>query len=279
MHRRVEPVLSFPTIAAVTVSGPAGRPVVPYPVEQLVTAAAHAGFRGVGLDWFSLRDAESRGIELPSLAELVAELGLVWTDLAALGLDADESKDDRISRSMARRCKELAIPVCALVSSVDASDAVSRRVAACAEIFHGAGVRLALEFLPYSGIRTLDQAREVCARVGYDACGILIDTLHLLRSGGTPHDVVTLSAAEIACVQLADAPAELPADLADESRNARLLPGTGAFDTSGFVAALHDIGYSGTVSVEVLSTQLRALPPDDLAAAYFGAASAYWSPR
>jgi sugar phosphate isomerase/epimerase len=272
-------VLSFPTIAAVTVSGPEGRPVVPYPVEQLLTAAAQAGFRGVGLDWFSLRDAESRGIELPSLAQLVAELGMVCTDLAALGLDDDESKDDRVSRSMARRCKELAIPVCALVSSVEVSDAVYGRVAACAEIFNGSGVRLALEFLPYSGIRTLAAARDVCARVGYEACGILIDTLHLLRSGGTSHDVAALSAAEIACVQLADAPAELPADLADESRNARLLPGAGAFDTPGFVAALHNIGYTGTVSVEVLSAQLRTLSPDALAAAYFAAASAYWSPR
>ena len=215
---------------------------------------------------------------MPSLAELVANQGLVWTDLAALGLDADESKDDRVSRSMARRCKELAIPVCALVSSVEASEAVYGRVAACAEIFNDSGVRLALEFLPYSGIRTLADARDVCIRVGYDACGILIDTLHLLRSGGTPRDVAALSAAEIACVQLADAPAELPADLADESRNARLLPGAGAFDTKGFVAALHDIGYVGTVSVEVLSAQLRALSPDELAAAYFGAASAYWPP-
>ncbi|HTC69659.1 MAG TPA: sugar phosphate isomerase/epimerase family protein [Acidothermaceae bacterium] len=272
-------MLSFPTIAAVTVAGPEGRPVVPYPVEQLVRAAAQAGFRGVGLDWFSLRDAETRGVELTSLTQLVAELGLVWTDLAALGLDADESKDDRISRSMARRCKELAIPVCALVSSVAVSDAVYRRVAACADIFNDSGVRVALEFLPYSGIRTLADARDVCARVGYDRCGILIDTLHLMRSGGTPHDVALLSATEIACVQLADAPAELPADLADESRNARLLPGAGAFDTPGFVAALHNIGYIGTVSVEVLSSQLRTLSPDALAAAYFGAASAYWSAR
>jgi sugar phosphate isomerase/epimerase len=272
-------VLSFPTIAAVTVSGPDGRPVVPYPVEKLVTAAARAGFRGVGLDWFSLRDAESRGIELRSLAQLVAELGLIWTDLAALGLDADESKDDRISRSMARRCQELAIPVCALVSSVAVSEAVYRRVATCAKIFNGSGIRVALEFLPYSGIRTLAEARDVCARVGYDACGLMIDTLHLMRSGGTPEDVAALSAAEIACVQLADAPAAVPADLADESRNARLLPGAGAFDTQGFVAALTNLGYTGTVSVEVLSTHLRTLPPAELATAYFAAASPYWSPR
>lgn len=272
-------MLSFPTIAAVTVGGPDGRPVVPYPVEELVAAAAQAGFRGVGLDWFSLRDAESRGVELTSLTRLVSDLGLVWTDLAALGLDTDESKDDRISRSMARRCDALAIPVCALVVSVPASEAAYRRVATCAEIFNSSGIRVALEFLPYSGIRSLAEARDVCSRVGYDACGLMIDTLHLMRSGGTPEDVAALSATEIACVQVADGPAHPPADLVDESRNGRLLPGAGAFDTQGFAAALKKLGYAGTVSVEVLSSHLRTLPPDELAKAYFTTASAYWSPR
>ncbi len=255
-------MLSLPTIAAVSMSGPDGRPVVRYPVEEMLTAAAAAGFRGVGLDWFTLRDAEARGVTAEDLAGLAAGYGLTWTDLAAMGLDADDTKDERVARSMARRCVALGIPMCAIVSSLPPAEAVYARVAQCASIFNESGVRLALEFLPYSGIRTLADARAVCDRVGYEACGVLIDTLHLMRSGGTPADVAELRASEIAGVQLADAPTDQPADLADESRNARLLPGQGAFDTAGFVAALTGIGYTGTVSLEVLSARLRTLRAD-----------------
>jgi sugar phosphate isomerase/epimerase len=270
-------MLSFPTIAAVEMSAAGGRPVVLHPVEELMAAAARSGFQGIGLDWFTLRDAEARGVDLPRLAELAEELGLTWTDLAALGLDGDGSKDARVSRSMARRCAALSIPVCGLVVSSRPSDAVVARVAASAQIFAAVGVRLALEFLPYSGVRSLAEARDVCARVGYDACGVMIDTLHLLRSGGTATDIVALDAVEIACVQLADGPADPPADLVDESRNARELPGAGAFDLSAFTAGLVSVGYVGTVSIEVLSANLRSLEPDDLAAAYFVAGAAYWS--
>jgi sugar phosphate isomerase/epimerase len=196
---------------------------------------------------------------------------LTWTDLAALGLDADDSKDLGVSRSMARRCLALGIPVCGLVIAEPPSAAVYARVARCAEIFNGAGVRLALEFLPYSGIRSLEQARDVCAHVGYDGCGLMIDSLHLARTGGSAAEVAQLGAHEIACVQLADGDGSPPADLPHESRNARRLPGWGELDLTAFTAALKGIGYSGTVSIEVLAADLRELAPADMTAAFLAA--------
>lgn len=268
-------ILSFPTIAAVVVAGADGKPMVPYPVEQLLPAAARAGFRAVGLDWFTVRDAESRGFDVQRLAELAAELGLVWTDLAALGLTADETRDVPVSRSMARRCRVLGIPVCGLVISLPPSSQIYSRVATCAEVFAESGTRLALEFLPYSGVKTLDQARDVCEHVGYDACGLLIDSLHMVRSGATPAGIAELSGSDIACVQLADGPVCAPEDLVEESRNGRLLPGAGDFDLAGFAAALDSVGYTGPISLEVLSSDLRRLKPDELAQAYFAAGIAY----
>ena len=97
-------MLSFPTIAAVEMYASGGRPVVLHPLEELMAAAALGRLLGVRLDRFTLRDAESRGVEPSRLAELAVQLGLSWTDLAALGLDADETQDAPVSRSMARRC-------------------------------------------------------------------------------------------------------------------------------------------------------------------------------
>src|SRR5581483_5888021 len=123
-------------------------------------------------------------------------LGLVFTDLSALGLGPDPSSDDAVSRSMARRCAVLGIPLCVLVLRVPPSPAVYDRICRCAETFASAGTRLALEFVPYTAVRCLTEAREVCERVGYDRCGLVVDTWHLARSGGSAAD---LAGIEVAC--------------------------------------------------------------------------------
>jgi sugar phosphate isomerase/epimerase len=265
-------VLSFPTITAVEVTGQR----VLHPAEELVRAAAATGFRGVGIDWFSLRDAERRGVCSESLAESAAALGLTWTDMSALGVGADAARDERAAASMARRCSVLGIGVCGLVISVAPDDSVYDRIARFAGTFAAAGVRLALEFVPYTEVRTLDAARAVCDRVGRAQCGLLIDTLHLARSGGSAADIARLAPDEIAAVQIADAVAIAPADLPTESRETRLLPGDGALDIAGFAAALSGCGWTGVVSTEVLSAELRARPAAALAKACAVSARRYF---
>ena len=253
-----------------------GFATVQHPVERVLAAAAGAGFRGVALDWFTLRAAERVGTDASAIADRVRDLGLVVTDLSALGLGADASTDERVAASMARRCAALGIPLCALVLAVPPSPAVDDRIARVADVFAASEVRLALEFVPYTAVRTLAEARAVCERVGYDRCGVLVDTWHLARSGGSPADLADLGSHEIACVQLADAAAVAADDLPDESRRSRLLPGDGVVDFAAVAAALTRAGYTGPLGTEVLDSRLAAQPPEAVAEACFRAARAYF---
>lgn len=252
-----------------------GSATVAHPLERVLAAAAGAGFRGVALDWFTLRAAERAGLGLPAIADLVGGLGLVVTDLSALGLGADASTDERVSTSMAGRCAGLGIPLCAMVLPEPPS---YDRIARCADVFAGQGVRLALEFVPYTAVRTLAEARTVCERVGYERVGLLVDTWHLARSGGVPEELAGLGSGEIACVQVADAASSADGDLAAESRRARLLPGEGVVDFAAVAAGLRSAGYDGPVGTEVLSTGLAAQTPEAVADACFRAAAAYFPP-
>ena len=92
-------------------------------------------------------------------------------------------------------------------------------------------------------------------------CGVLVDTWHLARSGGSPADLADLAPHEIACVQLADAAPEAADDLADESRRARLLPGEGVVDFPAVAAALTKAGYDGPLGTEVLDERPHGRPP------------------
>jgi sugar phosphate isomerase/epimerase len=253
-----------------------GSATVQHPLERVLAAAAGAGFRGVALDWFTLREAERAGTCLHDVANRVRDLGLVVTDLSAMGLGQDARTDERVSASMAQRCAVLGIPLCALVLSVPPSPSMDDRVSRVAEVFAAGGVRLALEFVPYTAVRTLAEARAVCERVGYGRCGVLVDTWHLARSGGTPADLADLGSHEIACVQLADAAPEAADDLADESRRSRLLPDDGVVDFPAVAAALTNAGYDGPLGTEVLDRRLAGQPPEAVADACFRAARTFF---
>jgi sugar phosphate isomerase/epimerase len=242
----------------------------------VLAAAAGAGFRGVALDWFSLRAAESAGADAAGIAERARALGLVFTDLSALGLGPDAGSDDAVSRSMARRCAVLGIPLCVLVLRVPPSPAVYDRISRSADVFAAAGVRLALEFVPYTEVRTLDEARAVCEQVGYERCGLLVDTWHLARGGGSPAELADLGPDELACVQVADAAPSPGADLGVESRQGRLLPGDGVVDFPAVATALAGIGFEGPLGTEVLSRALGEQPPEAVAEACFRSAGAFF---
>ncbi len=125
--------------------------------------------------------------------------------------------------------------------------------AALADAARPYGLRPAIEAIPYMQVKTLADAAVL---VGESGGGIIIDPLHLQRSGGTPDDVRSLDPKLIAYCQLCDAPLaaphnlprprELPrgqsvdgiTDLALEARAVRLLPGDGELPLAEIISAL-----------------------------------------
>jgi sugar phosphate isomerase/epimerase len=103
-----------------------------------------------------------------------------------------------------------------------------------------AGVRIALEFMPMSSMKTIAHAQRLIAESGAANAGLLIDALHLARSAATPRDVRALDPASICLAQLCDAPAQRSPDvsLVDEAMSGRLYVGDGGLDLAGLVDAL-----------------------------------------
>jgi len=119
-------------------------------------------------------------------------------------------------------------------------------------------MRIALEFASYGGLTRLDDAVDLCDAVGWDRCGVLVDTWHFFRTGAPWAALEALDADRIALVHVNDGPADASADVVRESRFGRLPLGAGAFPVARFAAALG--GYSGPFSSEVLSDAIRLGP-------------------
>jgi sugar phosphate isomerase/epimerase len=101
------------------------------------------------------------------------------------------------------------------------------------------GLRPMLEFIPYSQIRSLADAHDVLTASGAANAGVLVDALHLSRSGGSPADIQHYPSGLFSYAHLCDAPARLPAadEIRGEARGGRLYPGEGGLWLEDFVAA------------------------------------------
>lgn len=103
------------------------------------------------------------------------------------------------------------------------------------------GMSVDLEIMPWRQIGTLATGVAAVEATQRTNVGILIDALHLSRSGAIPADLQTVSKGLIQSVQLCDAVAECPADntaLVAEARGGRLLPGQGALPLQDLLGAV-----------------------------------------
>lgn len=98
------------------------------------------------------------------------------------------------------------------------------------------GVTIVLEFVPDSGIRTIDEAAQIALASGERNCKVHLDTWHLARSGGSAETVRQLSPGLIGAFQLSDRKEPAPGT-AYVPMTGRLLPGEGELPLSEIVAA------------------------------------------
>ena len=237
------PLLSGTGLAPLTV----GRP----PADELVAAAAAAGFGRVGLT-LHLPDGgpTPEATDAPRRRRLrrrLDDLGLRALDAGVLVVGPGTSPDDA-ARLVEAAADLGADRLVAMVRDEDPGRATARLAAACATAA-AAGLRVGVEPMPYSACRTTAAARALAAAAG---AGVVVDVLHLVRSGGGAADLAGLDPAEVVLVQLCDAPAAAPpaSRLREEALGDRRYPGQGELPLRELLAALPD-GVPVTVEAPV----------------------------
>jgi sugar phosphate isomerase/epimerase len=230
-----------------------GSAVPAWPLEDVLDAAAGAGFRDVGLDDLTTAEADPADV-----AALLRTRGLTCTDVGVLRLGAGDIHTQ--GDALAALASATGAGICIAALYTGTPDEALADLRNGTEPLAEAGVRAALEFAPYGGLPTLSDAIDVCAAVGWERCGLLLDSWHFFRSGEPWPLLRTLEADQIALVHINDAP-EIEGNLVHESRSRRVPPGAGTFPLADFAEALAAIGYDGVVSIEVLSAELRRRPP------------------
>ena len=103
------------------------------------------------------------------------------------------------------------------------------------------GLTLDLEYMVFSGVKSLKAALKLAGAVVAPNLNILVDALHWMRAGDTVSELGMAKPGHLGYVQLCDGPIAGPTGreaLIQEARTSRLAPGEGEFPLESLLGAM-----------------------------------------
>ena len=212
---------------------------------ELIDAAAAAGFSHVGLRivppvpdpaWPCIvGDVRAER----AIKQRLSDAGVELLDVEAFWLGPETRVQDW-EAALALGARLGARYLVVICDDPDPARAIDNFAKLCA-LAGGLGLKPALEFIPYTHVTRLADALQIVQSAGAPNAGLLIDLLHLSRSGGTTAQLGSVPAELVHFAHVCDAPAAIPPTtdaLRREARGDRLYPGEGALPVRDFLAAL-----------------------------------------
>jgi sugar phosphate isomerase/epimerase len=231
---------------------------------ELIDAAAAGGFDAIGLRIVPPFVSETI-VPVVGDADLQRQIrrrlrdtGVALLDIEALWLKPD-SRIAELRPALETGAALGAKYVLTIAFDDDRTRLLDNFGALCAAA-NACGLRTMLEFIPYSVLGTLAKAHELLMAAAPVNAGLLIDALHLSRSGGAPADIAAYDPALFSYIHLCDAPNARPPTERnrDEARNDRLYPGGGELWLDAFLDAFPP---DTPVAVEAPNAAFAHLPP------------------
>ena len=240
-------------------------------LEELVLLASENGFGAVDTSGHELRNLkEEKGLEGAKafLREHNVKIGSIG--LSVEWRQAQETFREGLATLLedAKTAEEFGCTSCCtyVLPSTDENAAyfmvvATKRLRLCAQILKEYGVNLGLEFVGPHHLRTawknpfiwdMQETLEWIDVIGEANVGLLLDSYHWYTAGGTIDDLLSLQPSQITHVHLNDAK-DVPIE--EVLDNDRLFPGEGVIDLGGFLKALNEIGFKGTVAQEILTKE------------------------
>jgi sugar phosphate isomerase/epimerase len=143
-------------------------------------------------------------------------------------------------------------------------DEVIEAFAAVCDRAAESGVRVHLEFTPFSGIPDLATAWEVVRTADRPNGGLVFDTWHYFRGTRDDRLLEEIPGERIFALQISDALAEPQGSLLKDTLRHRRLPGEGTFDLDEVLPIVARKQPLAPWGVEVLSEDLWRLPPAEI---------------
>lgn len=239
-------------------------------LEQVLQAAAKAGYDGVELRYVDFERGESMGKSDKDVVAMVRASGLAVSTLATMRgwMWAEGERLDMMIRRLHWSCETaLQLGTDMIISPVDPATGeipqAIERTRKMAEIADGYKVKLAIQMNSWAQqLNRLDLAMEVIEGADHPNVGYLLDTYHLQRSGFGGRGFDRVRPEKIFHVQVSDVPdaPRMPGVPLD-----RQPIGKGVIPFDQVFGLLAEKGFSGWVVYEVPNPALWARDPYEVA--------------
>lgn len=205
------------------------------PPVQFVNLAADLGCRHIGTmlmpmadnphgypAWSLRKDGALRREMVAAMHDRGVSISLGEGFFARPGADVRDSAEDL------ELMRELEVGRINTLSLDPDSARAFDQFAVLAEMTAALGMELVIEFGPCMAVADLPTAVAAVRHVGRSNTRLLIDTMHLVRSGSGAADLAALGPGMIGYVQVCDVPLVCNyADYVEEAKYERMVPGTG----------------------------------------------------
>jgi sugar phosphate isomerase/epimerase len=231
---------------------------------ELIEAAAAGGFQQVGLRIV-------RPLAAADIVEVIGQPQLqrdIKAKIAATGVSIGLIESIWMAPDTDPASLEPAIATGAGLGArfvlVGGNDADEKRLtdnlARLAAIARPYGLEIAFEFMPFTQVKSYDQALRIKQAAAQPNLRLLVDALHLSRSGRDLRKLDKFDSSVVSYVHLCDARAAIPpADgLRDEARLDRFYPGEGELALDDFLDAMPA---DASIGVEAPCKAYAHLPP------------------
>jgi sugar phosphate isomerase/epimerase len=255
--------------------------------REHVEAASSAGWDAISVIYPAYRRAlDDEGLSPADMRSILAENGIVvdeievcheWAWTAELrngasnpcgcGLCAD--RESMIEMAQALEAKTI---IATQRTDPLPVDEIAELFAGLCDDAANVGLQVAIEFIPYSPVRSVTDAWDVVRTAGRPNGGLCVDTHHHKAMGGSDEALRQVPGERVLMVQIADGP-PLPQDAPRAelfqhmmNRPTGFAPGEGGLDIAGTLHALGEMGVRAPLGPEVRKTAWAERPAKDVSA-------------
>ncbi|MDX1563956.1 MAG: sugar phosphate isomerase/epimerase [Phycisphaeraceae bacterium] len=244
--------------------------IKPQPLMDKIRLCAEAGFDGIELWINDIYEYLGFGGDVCDVEKALSDYGLIVPSVIAIRQWGDFSGWehqlvlDEAKRRFALGAR-LGAPYIVATPPLERADTdhLPERYRQLLQIGRETGIKPTFEYISFfKSIWSLSQAWQMVQAADDPDATLIVDAFHNWNSESTLEDLAQIPAEKISHYHFDDAhPDKPPRTQTDPDR---VMPGDGQIDLATEIRLLGEIGYSGTVSLELFNAELWARDPKEV---------------
>ncbi|MBO94520.1 MAG: hypothetical protein CMI32_06450 [Opitutales bacterium] len=244
--------------------------IKPQPLMEKIRLVGEAGFAGIELWLNDILEHVARGGEVSEVEKAIADHGLIVPSVIAMRQWGDfEGWEHQLVLDEARRRfalgARLGAPFIVATPPLEKTETehLPERYVELLEIGREEGIRPTFEYISFfKSVHTLNRAWEIVQEADDRDATLILDAFHNWNSGSTLDDLRAIPVDRISHYHIDDAHPEKPA--LTQTDPDRVMIGDGQINLVAEVDLLKEMGYDGTVSLELFNEHLWTLDPAEV---------------